>query len=256
MKFMLKKVHVLVLICLLNHCIKAQEVNSKARFVNGESAIAAVRNAYAEGKWYRNFTFSQHTAFYKDGKLEKTEIWHEASSSPGKLLIKFNKKDSKDGVLFENNRVHVYKEGKEELNKVSIHDLCLAAFDIYFLKINETTHLLDSLGFNLKICSDSIFNGRKVFVIGAEKNDSTANQLWYDAERFYLHRIIYKKGKGLRDVVLTDYAKIKNNWVATKVIFKENGILNMEEKYFDIKFPKKFSDKTFNPEKFAEVVLD
>jgi len=230
---------------------------------DGYDAIGAMRNAYAGGRWYKYFTFSQETKFFnKEGKEEKNEIWHEASSSPGKLLIKFKTKDSKNGVLFENQKLHIFKENTEPVHRSDIHHLILAAFDVYFLKPYETTHLLDSLGYNLKLVREDKFDGRKILVIGAEKNDLTSNQIWIDAERFYLHRLIYKQGAALRDVVFSDYKKFpsfvpsQDYWVATKVIFYQNGKLSMVEKYFDIKFPKELNKDLFDPEKFNEVKLD
>jgi photosystem II stability/assembly factor-like uncharacterized protein len=230
---------------------------NKSVISDGYDAIAAMRNAYAGGRWYRNFTFTQETHFYKNGKEEKMQLWHEAISSPGKLIIKFDKKDSKNGVLFENYTVHAFKENDTAIHRPMIHDLMLGAFDVYFLKPYETTRILDSLGYNLKLVREDIFNGRKVIVVGAPKGDTLSKQLWIDAERFYLHRIIYKQGgKAPSDVVLSDYQKIENNWVATRVAFKRNGVLEMEEKYFDIKFPKELNKDLFDPKKFNEVKLE
>jgi len=243
--------------------LKTDNQKVKKDVINdGYEAIAAMHNAYAGGKWYKNFTFSQETKFYKEGKYEKTEIWHEASCSPGKLLIKFNSKDSKNGVVFENYMVHAFKENEKPVHKPMVHDLLLAAFDVYFLKQEETYRMFDSLGYNLKLVREDVYAERKVLVIGAPENDSLSNQIWIDKERFYLHRLIYKQGKAIRDVVLTDYvqmpasSKKEKYWVATKVVFKVNGQLNMEEKYYDIKFPKELSNDLFDPEKFNETKLE
>lgn len=229
---------------------------NKSVIDNGYDAIAAMRNAYAGGRWYKNFTFSQNTHFFKDGKEEKMEVWHEAYTFPGKLAIKFGAKDSKNGMLFENNKISVFKDGAVAVSKPMIHDLLLSAFDIYFYKPYETMHLIDSLGYNLKLVREDYFEGRKVLVVGAKPGDATSNQLWIDAERFYLVRLIYKQGKNVNDVVLGDYQKIENNWVAKKIIFKQNGALVQTEEYFDIKFPKEINGDTFKPEKFAEIKLD
>jgi hypothetical protein len=223
---------------------------------DGNDVIKAMYNAYSGGGWYKNFTFSQETHFIKDGKEDKMEVWHEAATFPGKLLIKFNTKDSKNGILFSNKKVNAYSEGKEPFSKPMIHDLLLAAFDVYFLKPSESTRLFDSLGYNLKIVREDVFGGRKVYVVGAEKNDSTSNQFWIDSERFYLHKMIYKQGANLRDVAFDDYQKMKNYWVAKTVIFKQNGKLNMIENYYDIKFPKELAPELFIPEKFNDVKLD
>lgn len=232
-------------------------VNKNKNVINdGHDALAAMRYAYAGGKWYKNFTFSQETHFYKDGKEEKMEVWHEAISSPGQLTIKYDKKDSKNGVMFKNNMVYAFKENENLVSRPFIHDLLLAAFDVYFLKPHETSHLMDSLGFNLKVVHEDMFNGRKVLVIGAHKSDTTSNQIWIDADRFYLHRIISTQRQALSDVTMTDYEKIGTYWVAKKVIFKKNGLTEIEEKYFDIKFPKELNKDIFDPEKFNETKLD
>ncbi|MGZ4098945.1 MAG: hypothetical protein ACXVNM_08700 [Bacteroidia bacterium] len=232
-------------------------VSKNKNFIHdGYDAIAAMRNAYAGGKWYKNFTFSQETHFFKNGKEEKMEVWHEAISSPGKLIIKFGTKDSKNGAIFENYKVHGFKENDSVVHRPMIHDLMLTAFDVYFLKPYETTHILDSLGYNLKLVREDQFNGRKVIVAGAEKGDTLSKQIWIDAERFYLHRVIYKQGKSVTDAILTNYEKIENNWVAKKVIFKRNGILEVEENYFDIKFPKELNKDLFDPKKFNEIKLE
>ncbi|MEO6303149.1 MAG: hypothetical protein ABIP51_08240 [Bacteroidia bacterium] len=223
---------------------------------DGKDVITAMYTAYAENKWYKYFTFSQETHSYKDGKEEKMEIWHEAGSFPGKLLIKFNTKDSKNGILFSDHKINVFTEGKEPVSKPMIHELLVAAFDIYFLKPEQTIHIFDSLGYDLKKVREDIFEGRKVYVVGAEKKDSTSKQFWIDAERLYLHRIIYARRNSVSDCVFSDYEKNGKYWVAKLVTFKTNGKLDVIEKYFDIKFPKKLNDDLFDPKKFNEVKLD
>ena len=229
---------------------------NKSVIESGYDAIAAMRNAYAGGRWYKNFTFSQQTHFYKNGKEESMEVWHEAATFPAKLIIKYNSKDSKNGMLFENNKISIFKDGAVTYNKPMINDLLLTAFDVYFLKPYETMHLLDSLGYNLKLVREDIFNGRKVLVVGAIYGDEVSNQLWIDAERFYLHKVIYKIGKVTNNVVFGDYEKIENNWVAKKVTFRQNGIITQIEDYYDVKFPKEINADTFKPEKFAEIKLE
>jgi hypothetical protein len=232
-------------------------------YKDGHEVIEAMYKAYEGGKWYRNFSFTQKTVFFdKDGKEEKSEFWHEASSAPGKLLIKTGSKDSKNGVLVENGKIHVYREGKEPVHRTGLHDLSLAAFDVYYQAPSLSNHLFDSLGYNMQLVRRDEFDGRKVFVIGAAKGDTTSRQLWVDAERFYLHRIIYLQGKAVMDAVFTDYEQMKpadgnyTYWVATKMVFKRNGLPDVTEKYFDIKFPKEFPPDTFDPEKFNSVKLD
>jgi len=227
------------------------------KYSDGNAVIAAMYKAYNGGKkWYKYFTFSQETHFIKDGKEEKMEIWHEAGYFPGKLIIKFNTKDSKNGILFTDQKVYGYTEGKEPFSRPKIHELLLGAFDIYFLKPEVSAHLFDSLGFNLKLVREDVFDGRKVIVVGAEKNDSTSKQFWIDAERFYLHRIVYARKTSVSDCIFGNYEKINNYWVAKTITFKADGKPETVENYFDIKFPKKLDDSLFDPKKFNEIKLE
>jgi photosystem II stability/assembly factor-like uncharacterized protein len=230
---------------------------NKSVIDDGKDVVAAMRNAYAGGRWYKNFSFSQNTLFYKeDGTIDKKEVWHEIASFPGKLLIKFNSKDSKDGYLFSQNKVNLFKDGKMVMEKPMIHDLLLTAFDVYFHKPYETTRLLDSLGYNLKLVRQTNYNGRKVYVVGAADGDLKSNQFWVDAERFYLHRVIYKQNSAVRDVKFESYELMESNWVAKKITFMLNGKLNMVEDYFDIKFPKEVKPSIFEVSTFSDVKLD
>ena len=238
----------------VNYTIYGQQ--NKTAMKDGNDVIAAMYKMYEGNKWYKYFTFSQETHFYKEGKEEKMETWHEAGSFPGKLLIKFNTKDSKDGVLFSDHKVTSFAEGKEPVTRPMIHELLVAAFDVYFLEPKQTAHIFDSLGYNLKLVREDIFNGRKVYVVGAEKNDSISKQFWIDKERLYLHRIIYSRRNSVSDCVFGGYEKINNYWVAKLITFKTDNKINTVEKYFDIKFPKTLSDSLFDPKNFNEVKLN
>jgi len=212
-------------------------------------------NKYADGKWYKYFTFSQNMEYYRNDSIIKKDVWHEAACFPGNLVIKFKDKDSKNGILFENGMVHSYSEGKEPITLHSIHDLLLVGLDVYFLKPEVTLHLLDSLGYKLSKFREDVFEGRKVYVVGADKGDLESRQFWIDSERLYMHRIIYKKKKQVNEVIFADYVQKKKYWVAPTIIFKLNGKLNMIEKYYDIKFPKSLSPDLFDPKKFNTVKL-
>lgn len=220
---------------------------------NGNDVIAAMYKKYDGGKkWYKHFSFTQDAIFYRNDSVIKKEVWHEIGSFPGYLAIKYDTKDSKNGVIFAVNKVYSIKDGVAKEPRVFIHDLILVGFDVYFLKPERTCHLLDSMGYNLKEVHEAIFEGRKVYVVGAAAGDDKAPQFYIDAERLYMSRIIYKKNNHTTDCVFTDYEKVDGNWVAKKVIFKNDGKLQLIEEYYNLKFPKELSSDIFNPEKFTQ----
>lgn len=235
--------------------VSAQKKTSKIKYADGKELIKAMHKMYAPNKWYKYFTFSQNMEFYRNDSVVKTDVWHEAYA-PGSLIIKFGKKDSKDGVLFSDFKVNSFAEGKEPKSAPRVHDLLLVGLDVYFFEPEITVKILDSLGYNLLKIHEDVFDGRKVFVVGAEKGDSTSKQFWIDAERLYMHRIMYDQKGKINDVIFADYTKMETYWMSKTIIFKTNGKLGLIEHYYDIKFPKTLPTDWFDPKKFNEVVLE
>ncbi len=227
----------------------------KLKYADGKELINAMHKAYSPNKWYKYFTFSQNMEFYRNDSLIRKDVWHEAYA-PGSLVIKFGSKDSKDGVLFSNFKVHSFELGKEPRSAQRVHDLLLVGLDVYFYEPSKTIKILDSLGYCTSKIHEDVFDGRKVYVVGADKGDLESKQFWIDAERLYMHRIIYDQKGKINDVIFSDYTKMETYWMSKTIIFKTNGKLGLIERYYDIKFPKEINQDWFDAKKFNEVVLD
>lgn len=239
----------------VSFCMAQSKKKSGVRYADGKELIKAMHKMYAPDKWYKYFTFSQNMEFYRNDSIVRTDVWHEAYA-PGSLIIKFGKKDSKDGVLFSNFKVNSFSLGNEPKSAARVHDLLLVGLDVYFFMPEHTCKILDSLGYDLTKIREDQFEGRNVFVVGAQKGDSTSKQFWIDAERLYMHRIIYDQKGKVNDVVFGDYTKLENYWMAKTITFKTNGKLGLIERYYDIKFPKSLPTDWFDPRKFNDVVLE
>ena len=137
-----------------------------------------------------------------------------------------------------------------------IHDLLLVGLDVYFLKPEYTCRLLDSLGYNLNVLRKDTFSGRDVYVVGAQKGDNQSRQFWIDAERLYMHKVIYKQGNKINEVIFSDYYRVKKAWFSPTVIFKSNGKLSLIERYYDIQFKKNLQPDMFDPGKFNSLELN
>jgi hypothetical protein len=59
----------------------------------------------------------------------------------------------------------------------------------------------------------------------------------------------------ITDCTFDEYTKLKGNWVAKTITFKQNGKLDVIERYYDMKFPKSLNADWFDPKKFNEVKL-
>lgn len=220
--------------------------------LTGLHIIERMQKHYQPDGWYRYFTFSQTTEFYAKGNKVKEEIWHEAYSGPGNLIIKFNNLDSSNGVIFSKNKVHSIRSGKPVKSAQRIHELLLTSLDLYFMDAKVVTHLLDSLGFNTSLVSENKIGEKAVWVIGAKNGDTLSSQLWIDKQDKVLVMLQTISGKSTHKVYLEDYKMINKKRVATSIRFFEDATLIMKESYFNIKFPKVIPETIFDPEKFRE----
>lgn len=250
----MNKLMIAFMLCMVINYAQSKKTQ-KLNYSDGNELIKAMHKAYAPEKWYKYFTFSQNMEFYRNDSVTRKDVWHEAYA-PGSLIIKFGSKDSKDGVLFSNFKATSFSQGSEPKSAQRVHDLLLVGLDVYFFDPIRTCKILDSLGYNMSKIHEETFEGRKVFVVGAEKGDTTSKQFWIDAERLYMHRIIYDQKGKINDVIFADYTKMENYWMSKTIIFKTNGKLGLIERYYDIKFPKSLPPDWFDAKKFNEVVLE
>src|ERR1700682_4553490 len=97
-----------------------------------EDLIQAMQKEYAKS-WYKTATFVQRTTNYEKDGTKKVETWYEALSVPGSLRIDFTPVKDGNGILFTENKIYIFKNGKVNTNRPNIHPLMILGFDIYRL---------------------------------------------------------------------------------------------------------------------------
>jgi hypothetical protein len=196
---------------------------------DGVEVISRMRERYL-GKWYRTLTFVQKTTL-PDGKVE---TWYEAAELPGKLRIDIAPLEGKNTILFRNDTLYDFKEGKLAETKPLIHPLMVLGFDVYAQPLDRTVRQLRELGFDLSKVHESEWQGRPAYVVGAAAGDSGVRQFWIDQERLYFVRMVEpgKKNPGDRlETQFNKYVPIAGGWVETEVRFLVNGETKMLEEY-------------------------
>jgi hypothetical protein len=221
---------------------------------SGVEAVQAMYEKYNE-TWFHSVKFGQTATFYKNDTIEKTEIWYESYKYPGMLIIKFEQKDSDDGLLFRNDSLFVFKDGQMIDKKQRIHDLVLLSLDAYVQEPEVTIRKLFYQGYDLNKFSSISHEGTDYYIIGAEENDTTSNQFWIDKENLLFYRMIKTTEKGREVVIFDKYEKYGGGWVEKEVYFYLNGKLTMDEKYFDIETDKATEESNYRPENFKNVGL-
>ncbi|MBO6523848.1 MAG: hypothetical protein JJ971_08490 [Balneolaceae bacterium] len=224
---------------------------------NGYDVLKAMHEEYAE-KWYKHLTFTQKTTFYaQDGTIARTQDWYEALSMPGKLAIRFDSKDSNNGILFNNGIQYGYANGQLIQEAERVHELLVLGFDVYHQSPDITATQLTNQGFNLDEMYEDEWQGRPVYVIGVSEADTTSPQFWVDKERLYFVRnFTLGRQNTIQEVQFNKYERLGQGWIAPEVIFKANGFMGLYEEYTQIVIQDTLNTEIFNPVVFPEVIWE
>lgn len=216
--------------------------------------VTAMHDRYA-GKWYRTMTFLQNNTLYRSNGGEDHSQWMEYMSLPGRLRIEYLPATSRSGVLFENGRVHAFDAGKRVQTQTRIHPLLLIGGDVYAIPPEVTLRRLDSLGVDLSKFRVDSLDGMRAYVVGAAAGDSTAPQIWVDADRLVALRVIERETRGTRTVVtdsrFTRYEQMDGVPVATAMLFLRDGRPVFKEEYADVRLNVALPDSLFDPERWT-----
>jgi outer membrane lipoprotein-sorting protein len=231
------------MLCALPLAWRAETQSTKPK--NGEELIAQMRERYA-GKWYHTLTFTQKTTL-PDGKVE---TWYEALELPGKLRIDVAPLDSMKTILFRNDTIYAFQQGKLKEARPLVHPLMVLGFDVYEAPVPETVAKLRGLHFDLSKLHQTTWQGRPTYVVGAEAGDTVSPQFWIDAGRLYFVRSLEpsKKDPGVTiDTRFGKYIPLAGGWVEMEVLFLANGQQKVKEEYSNAKANVKLDSSIFDP---------
>lgn len=247
--------HILLFLSIILFTSLQIQVEAQQSISNGYDVINALYNEYV-GEWYKHLTFIQKTTFYnQDGSVQRTQDWFEALSLPGKLAIKFDSKESDNGILFNNGIQYGYANGELVQEVEREHELLILGFDVYHQSPDITATQLTKLGFDLEKMYEDEWQGRAVYVVGVDKADTTASQFWIDKERLYFVRnIVIGRFDTIQEVQFNKYERLGQAWIAPEVLFKANGFNGLLEEYIQIVIPDTLNQEIFNPVLFTETV--
>jgi hypothetical protein len=204
----------------------------------GEDLVRQMHTKYA-GRWYRNLTFVQTTTFPD----KPAETWYEAGTIPGKLRIDVAPIDSMNAFMFVGDSSFVFKGGKRVAAQEDRNLLMTLGFDVYGQAPEVTIAQLKAQGVDLSRIREDTWQGAKVWVVGADKGDTTSSQFWIEQDRLLFLRLIesHKSLKNpnappkLLDVTFEGYQPLGKGWIETEVVIKVGGKEVQRERYADIR---------------------
>lgn len=197
---------------------------------SGQDLITAMHARYAD-KWYRTLTFVQRVI--RPGRAE--EEWWEAAMIPGRLRLDFAPVDSGNTAVYRSDSLFNYQKRGLMASGPGTNWLLVLGFDVYGQPPGKTIAMLGTAKFDLAKLRTDTWDGRAVYVVGADKGDEKSLQFWVDRERLLFVRLIQPSPNNgpVADIRFNKYEPLGGGWIAPEVVFLREGTEVMREIYRD-----------------------
>ena len=230
-----------------------------AKIMSSRDLINEMHDRYA-GNWYRTLRFTQTNTFYTQSGGEQKSRWVQNLSVPGRLRIDFEPLSSKSGLLIVNNRVMTFDNGRRVDSRRSIQAILTLTGDVYAIPAAVTLRRLDSLKIDLEKFRSDKLDKKRVYVVGADEGDLESNQIWIDADRLLLVRLIQAEKRGDRTVVtdtrVGEYKDVDGFPIAHEFVSTRDGKPYFREEYEDVRVNAELPPGIFDPSRWASVRPD
>jgi hypothetical protein len=218
---------------------------------SGIDVLRAMHDRY-EGKWFKTLTFKQATTVTRPDGTTNVTTWYEAVRSPRLLRIDFGEPSAGNGVLYTPDSVIAIRAGKVVRARAEGNPFLPFVVGVYTQPLDTTIAQLAPWKFDLSKLSRATFEGRAVYVVGADSGSDTTPQFWVDIDRLILVRMIVPLGTtSPYDIRLLNYRKLGDSWVAMHISMLQNGKEVQAEDYTDARIDTPLAPDFFAPEKWT-----
>ncbi len=184
-----------------------------------------------------SIVFSQQTVLHRKPDVPAdTVTWYEAAL-PGLLRVDFAPIEEGNGALFRDGMLYSIQGGRVIKSRSEVNPLQLLLMDVFQYPPEKTVHMLDTLGFNLTLFREAEWEGRPVWIVGADEGDETSSQFWVEQERMVAVRVIQPVGGGTLtwDTRVTGFRDMGAYPQEESFVMYLDGRLIQEETYLDIR---------------------
>ncbi len=205
------------------------------------------------GKWYKTFTFVQTTENYRNDSLVRTSTWLEAIQFPDKFRMDFGDLKNGNSVIYNKDSAYFFRNSKLVRTTVNDEELTFLLGGMYFFPLDTALQRLPRSGYDLNKFHDDAWQGKPVYVIGADKTGEKVSQLWIDKEKLILLRFINFKDGHKEEGVFEDHKKLGGGWSETKCTFFVDDKILQKENYKECNVNQQINPEVFSPAKFGKV---
>ena len=219
---------------------------------DGAAVLRAMHDRYAKN-WYDTLTFKQDSITHNPDGKDTSEIWYESLMLPGKLRIDVGQLNSPNIRLLANDTYTQIENNEIKASRPFTHMLLVLGFDVYKQPVETTIAQVKAQGFDLSKLHEDIWEGKPVYVVGADKGDLKAKQFWIEKERLLFVRLLQPDPRDpakVNDTRFADYRQFSPGFVAARVDFYVDGKNAFSEVYSDIKVNPKVDPAFFDPRQF------
>lgn len=225
-----------------------------AKVKTTEDLLDAMQKKHAK-TWYRTLTFVQKSTTFKPDGTSESVTWYEALSAPGRLRIDIDPIKNGNGFMYSNGKLYVIKDGKLTNTREQLNPLLVLGFDVYFQSTADSIKQLKQLEFDVTKLREDTWQGRPVYVVGADAGDSRSPQFWIDKQNLYFVRLIEPAGKEkdkVQEIQFNKYEKAAGGgWISPEVVVLVDGKRVFMEEYSEIRTRVKLDDKLFDPQNWT-----
>lgn len=213
----------------------------------GEDVIRAMHARYA-GRWYENLALIQAVTYFdsESGALDSARMWYESIRLPGMVRSDIAPLEGGNYQLYRDGTWHIFEADTLAGASPGAHPVLLLGFDVYMQPVEQTLAGLER--FDLTKVRRAAWQGRDVYVVGAETEEDAGNQFWVDQEDLLLRRLIIvsRRSGATLEVRFDAYERLGDGWIAAELLFLRDGYRWLHERYayWDI-------DVEFDPNIFA-----
>ena len=241
------------IVCRVSVLLVVLPAMAPAQIASADALVRAMHDRYRKS-WYSTITFTQKSTTYNDDGTTKVETWYEAAMLPGKLRIDIGPAADGRAYLLADGNVTVFDKGREVNSRPLVNMLLVLGFDVYRQAPEKTLQVIASEKYDLSKFHEDAFEGRPMYVVGAEKRDLQSRQFWIDKERLLFVRLFQPDradDKKIEDIRFTDYQPLAGAWVAARVEVHVGDKLVFSEDYSDIKGNPALDAALFDPKQFS-----
>jgi len=218
----------------------------------GTDVLARMHAAY-DGTWYHTLTFTQKTTIHRPDGQQAVETWYESlrHTPDGGVQLRIDRGAPSlgNGILFTADSTWIVRDGKLAATRPDGNEFLPLIEGVYVQPVATTARQVEAMHVDLAKVRSDTFASRPVWVVGAAAGDSTSPQLWVDAERNVLVRMILAgpPGQPPMNVVLDGYERAGRAWLATKVAMSIGGTPRQTEEYSGWKTDVALDPALFSP---------